>query len=121
MGLYNVLHPASRLLLRYILEGLEPGLGNEAAGFQRFIKRRKIFPDMSFDDVYHDSDFEYDLELLKHVYAAYQKVLNGSYALDFEDLLDKGLQIVQRVPWAPPIARLTHVLVDELYVPASPS
>ncbi|CAE6471476.1 unnamed protein product [Rhizoctonia solani] len=51
-------------------------------------------------------------EYLKLFYS-YSDTLKASNALDFTDLLIKGLQLLRAAPWAREIGRLNHVLVDE--------
>ncbi|KDN34896.1 hypothetical protein RSAG8_12036, partial [Rhizoctonia solani AG-8 WAC10335] len=60
----------------------------------------------------HDNPL-YDSELMLQLFTAYSRVLRDCNALDFTDLLSKGLDLFRAVPWAREVARLKHVLVDE--------
>ncbi|CUA78403.1 DNA helicase II / ATP-dependent DNA helicase PcrA [Rhizoctonia solani] len=55
----------------------------------------------------------YDLKLIIRLFSAYSQVLRDCKALDFTDLLIKGLDLFRAVPWAQEVTRLRHVLVDE--------
>ncbi|KAH7339073.1 P-loop containing nucleoside triphosphate hydrolase protein [Rhizoctonia solani] len=55
----------------------------------------------------------YELELVLQLYSSYSRVLRESNALDFTDLLIKGLDLFRAIPWAREVSRLKHVLVDE--------
>ena len=52
--------------------------------------------------------------MFERIYNCYQSVLHSSNALDFEDMLIRGLDVLKAKPEA--IAHLGHVLVDELWV-----
>lgn len=47
-----------------------------------------------------------------HIYEEYDAALRAANALDFDDLLVMGLQVLKAAPRA--IANLKHVVVDEL-------
>ncbi|KAL5640467.1 hypothetical protein ACGC1H_007647 [Rhizoctonia solani] len=55
----------------------------------------------------------YDLNLMLRLFSAYSRVLRECNALDFTDLLSKGLDLFRAAPWAQEVSRLKHVLVDE--------
>ncbi|KAG8727187.1 hypothetical protein FRC11_013731 [Ceratobasidium sp. 423] len=55
----------------------------------------------------------YDGELILRLFDAYSRTLKESNALDFTDLLTKGLDLLKATYWAREIGRLEHVLVDE--------
>ncbi|CAE6483102.1 unnamed protein product [Rhizoctonia solani] len=62
----------------------------------------------------HDSpQIQLQSKLLLELYYSYSHTLRASNALDFTDLLSKGLDLLQAVPWAREVGRLKHVLVDE--------
>jgi DNA helicase-2/ATP-dependent DNA helicase PcrA len=49
-----------------------------------------------------------------HIYEEYDAVLREANALDFDDLLVMGLKVLKAAPRA--IAKLRHIVVDELWV-----
>ncbi|CAE6422993.1 unnamed protein product [Rhizoctonia solani] len=55
----------------------------------------------------------YDLKRISRLFSAYSQVLRDCKALDFTDLLVKGLDLFRAAPWAQEVTRLRHVLVDE--------
>ncbi|KEP47933.1 UvrD/REP helicase [Rhizoctonia solani 123E] len=55
----------------------------------------------------------YDLEPILQLFHDYSRVLQDCNALDFTDLLSKGLDLFRAAPWAQEVSRLKHVLVDE--------
>ncbi|KAG8729694.1 hypothetical protein FRC11_008200 [Ceratobasidium sp. 423] len=55
----------------------------------------------------------YEMELILRLFDAYSCTLKESNALDFTDLLTKGLDLLRVTYWAREIGRLEHVLVDE--------
>ncbi|KAJ1302872.1 hypothetical protein OPQ81_003172 [Rhizoctonia solani] len=55
----------------------------------------------------------YMMELIITLLSIYSRVLRESNALDFTDLLSKGLDLFRTTYWPREISRLRHVLVDE--------
>jgi hypothetical protein len=120
-------------LLDFAAERYYRGLGRQADRIYEIIagikERAKLNPDRKFEDVIQDHldelfmktstssrrrDPIYDPSLMKKIITYYTWILNKSDALDFTDILIKGLDVLRKTPWARELGGLKHVLVDEL-------
>ncbi|KAF8602138.1 P-loop containing nucleoside triphosphate hydrolase protein [Ceratobasidium sp. AG-I] len=88
--------------LQYIAETQEPGLGPFAAHFKTLIARTKALPDHSSREIFnrHDESFPPNckFDTFEAIYNCYQSVLSTSNALDFEDVLVKGVRLIEAKP-----------------------
>jgi superfamily I DNA/RNA helicase len=84
------------------------------------MKERAALNQASFlREILRELELEFDPEKIQAIIDDYNKTLNSSHAFDFTDLVIKGHDLIQKVPWAQEIRGLNHVLVDELYVSTS--
>ncbi|CAE6512091.1 unnamed protein product [Rhizoctonia solani] len=125
------------ILIRYIAESLHKGfVKNFPAGeiYEMFSTAKeiaKIDPKKGIEEIIEEElrhrmmgEFTsstndnplYEVELILQLFYAYSRSLKESNALDFTDLLTKGLDLFRAtLSWARDIGRLEHVLVDELH------
>ncbi|CAE6468207.1 unnamed protein product [Rhizoctonia solani] len=122
------------LLIRYIVESAHKEFAKDfpsAAIYEMFStakERAKVNPRKGIKTIlqeglkhmmkgeYIDSINDnplYKPELILEIFSSYSRVLRESNALDFTDLLTKGLDLFLTAPWAREVGRLKHVLVDE--------
>ncbi|CAE7140535.1 unnamed protein product [Rhizoctonia solani] len=110
------------LLIKYIAASLQNGFikGFPATEvyemFSTVKERAKTNPDKSIEMILKE-ELEYspldNLRLMPELFHAYSQVLRISSALDYTDILCKGLDLFRAAPWAQEVAQLKHVLVDE--------
>lgn len=92
-----------------------PGVKREtAAKFRQNISTSKSNPGQPPEELLPECSPKNSHAWILKFYRDYCQLLKTSNALDFDDLLIKGLEVVRTVPWAQGIARLQHLLVDEL-------
>lgn len=101
-------------LIYYILERYKPGVKRKVAEqLKQIISAAKSVLGRSPEDILKEQTRKAENKLFLDVYRDYSSVLATSNAFDFDDLLNKGLEVVQTVPWASGISKLQHLLVDE--------
>ena len=106
----------SQLVIRYILEKYKPGIKHETAvQFGQIISAAKSIPGQSPEELLYKRSPKSAHDWILKLYHDYLDVLRTSNALDFDDLLIKGLKVVEAVPWGQGVSRLQHLLVDELW------
>ncbi|CAE6540515.1 unnamed protein product [Rhizoctonia solani] len=124
----------STLLLKYIAEGLCKGLSRKISMnklynlFAQAKEKARLDPCRRPEDILEasinfqvlaksgssdDGDPLDSLGYISEIYSGYSQVLTKSNALDFTDLLIKGLDLFQLRAKPKEIGRLKHILVDE--------
>jgi superfamily I DNA/RNA helicase len=107
--------------LAYILKGyihLDPNKPEEdkrVGIVQELIAKSKVLFGRSLADLYEKSGLlgsEVGYHVVEAVLKKYSDILQNSNALDFEDILVKGRQLLVEAPDV--CANIRHVLVDEL-------
>jgi superfamily I DNA/RNA helicase len=99
------------------MQNYKPRIKREAASRMRqTLAAAKAVPGNSPKDTFISLSSADTYEWAGNFYYDYRTTLETSGALDFEDLLRTCLKVFEAVPWAPGLANLRHVLVDELYV-----
>jgi superfamily I DNA/RNA helicase len=126
------------LVLKHLAEDVDKGFPRDLSinevyeMFARVKERAKVAPDETIETLIkqelesnpktgrHSSwtldSASQNLGLYLKLFKSYSDTLDASSALDFTDILTKGLDLFRAVHWARELTRLKHVLVDELYV-----
>ncbi|KAF8602139.1 P-loop containing nucleoside triphosphate hydrolase protein [Ceratobasidium sp. AG-I] len=102
------------IIIWCIIQKYKPGIKREsAAQFRQIIAIAKSVPSQSLEETLYELSPNNTHGWILKLFHDYSNVLKASSALDFEDLLNRGLEVIRTVPWAQGIARLQHLLVDE--------